>query len=1797
MKLSKILIICVSLFFISCSSEQKGVLEKTNGLVQTDIKPTILFDSEITKNNNNPIVASGEIRVNDNYFIGSYVFSNGNRMTLLPDEPFSGNKKYEIKIDSSLINKNSDSNINIKNLKMNFETKPLEAQFQDISFIRDTQFLDKIKLEAKLELSQNIPLDDIKENLKLLDSNKNSIELSINRDLNQLNTYYIHSMLLDSPKQKDEAYNLVLSKDIGLQKEISQEILAPKNLSLDIVSSKVINGDKISIEIKFSETLGYNINLDNFIRISPNVKFSVSQIDNIINIMGNFAQDSDYVVEILRGIKSQNSKLEKDVKIDIKTYDIAPKIQFSNDGIFLPDVNHKKIAFRSINVKKANVVVKKVYTNNITQFLNKSSLIKNNSYNYWLYDFGYIGDTIKEMSIDIDSPKNIWVQNELDLSFINDISGIFIVSLHFDQDGVDYKFPAGTAQWKQNNYFYENGSVYKQLVFSNMALIAQSFYDGDRYRIIASAIDIRDNKPLSGVNIQSISIKNQIISNGVTDKDGNLILDYYGGENTKDLKPMYLSGSKDDNFAILHLDSMKLNLDGFDVGGGVDDSGNVKAFIYTDRGVYRPGDTAYLNIVARNGMSNIQHPIKLTITTPRNKKQINELSLSPIQNGIYYYEFMTDKNADTGTYNISVDIGGNIFNHKIAFETIVPNRIKVDIDAVNEIDLKKEKNIKFGIQSDYLFGAPASNLEYNIDVAIRPKDFISKNYKDYVFENKTNLRYQDNRNYSGILNSDGFASGNIDIKNINKIDKNLEALLIARVFENNGRQVNNRKIVDLKFFDSFVGIKKPSSRYIKQDDNVNLSVILIDENEKPIANRKLKYKVYNNNYSWWLDYNSYERYALSIKSDKNTKIVNEGEIITNNKVNNISFKVKDRGEILVEVIDTTNNQSASIFLYSSSWGEPLDIDKITQLQIKTDKKEYVHNDTAKVIFESVKGGKALITISDSNNILDRYWIDTKSNQSIIDIKIDEKYSPNLYASVLLLQDYQNNDNDRSLRLYGVVPINIINNKTKLDIDLKAPNEILPNSNLHIEVSNRQNKQVTYTIALVDEGLLGLTNFKTPSPWDYFYAKMKYNIDTFDTYGYVVNKATGKIEKIYSIGGDVFHSYAESARGNRQKDDSAERFKPVAFFVKPVQSDKQGKADFEFKLPSYLGSLRAMVVAIDENNFGSVDKNIRVNAPVVMLPTIPRSLKINDYFKIPVEIMPIKDGVKNATISIESNGIITFDKKSYDLSFEDKKSKIVFFEGRVREELGIEDIVITLKSGDFSMLDSTNIDIKAPNPYTTIIDNFIIDNDNKIVRIDTPSSFVNKSNIGKITISNTPILSIDHRLLWLIRYPYGCIEQTTSSIFPQLFIDKLSSADFIDKQTMIDNINAGIAKIALFQTSDGGFSYWKGQGNSNFWGSNYASHFLFMAKKQGFAVSDDMLNRVLNYQIKNARNKYNDMYPLYLLALSDNTQLGIMNEIYENNLNSLSIVNKWLLAASYKLAGFDDIATKISLNLSTKPNDSSNYYDYSYGSSLRSKAMILQAYKIINNEIHKDLYNDIKNALESDEWLSTQTISYALLVLADIKEDAKNSNIEGTITINNKKQSFNTDSSNIVFSLNDGVAKVESNKNLFINYIWEGIIANNAGDNISKKLKLKREFVEIDNYGNEIQIDPRNLKSSNSFYIKLTLEKLDSSNKNYLENIALVQNLPSGWEIENTRLNNDPLLDKVAKANSTITYTDIRDDKIMWFFNLYNKPQVVYVKINAVTPGNYTLPSAYAEAMYDGSYQASSDSFRVNVLSK
>lgn len=1786
MRIIGILCVLFSTLFFSACGENKDIISYTQGIVQTTIKPQIVFKDNISNNIDTILESSGEISINGEKYLGKYIFNTPQTLTLLPETPLDANKSYKINFDFDKINTLHSTNIKAKNFTMKFNTQSLEALVESANFIKDSDDLSKIKLEAKIHLSQSLKESSIKDSIRLVDKNNDEIPLFIS-SVNE------REILLTSPSlpQNDDKYALNLSQNLGIEKAQNIMLAANNSVELKVISVKPIIGDKVSIEVRFSAPLMQNLNLDDYIKISPEVKFRTSQSNDKIVISGDFSLNSNYNLEILQGIKSRdNATLKQNFKKAIEIANKEPKVVFSNDGVFLPDSAKKKIAFKSINVKKVKIQVRKIHANNISHFLYNDNLQHSNKWQFDSYGFNKMGDLMYVEDININGAKNEWVQSAIDLSRIKDLSGIFIISLHFDKDDVDYTFSSNMSDWRIDNYFYDNGYIYRQLIFSNIALIAQQFDDD----IIVSALDIKNNEPLAGVEIAGISTSNNIISSATTDIAGNAKLKYSNEVGNFKSNIAYITGkyaNKNDNFAIIKLKSQEISDDGFDTDGVTLENGT-KAFIYTDRGVYRPGEKVNLNIIARQNNIAIKHPIKLSITNPQGKKVLDNKALQSQGDGVFYYAFTTLKTAPTGIYNVTVDIGDNIFTHKVAIETVVPDRIKVNINAKDEIVFKDEKSLKFNIKSDYLFGAPAGGLEWNARAYFSPKQFQATKYKDWKFGNIADYSYYGDINMDGKLNENGFVETEITSSQLdNKVGGNTEISLVARVFENNGRAVTARKKVSVKVFDSFIGIKPPQSRYVKKGDSVSLDVVLLDESEKFIKNRKLAYKVYQSNYSWWWDYSSKNDFIRAMKSDKNSEIIADGEFDSKDSIQKIKFDIENSGEILVEIIDTTNNQTSQISMYASSWGEPIDVDKITQLKIKTDKNLYYHNESAKITFESTKNAKALVTISSDKEILKRYWVKTNNLQTSISVPIDEKNAPNLYASVFLLQDYNKLDNDRSLRLYGVVPIKIINKSAKIDLDIKTKDEILPNSTLNIEISNKQNKQVTYTLAIVDEGLINLTDFKTPSPYGYFYAKTKYNIRNYDTYDYVISRIEGTIDNAFFIGGEVYSQYSiggdeEAAQSKQKQDENANRFKPVVHFIPPTKSDKFGKAKIKFQVPSYLGSLRVMLIAVDNNSYGSAQKDVRVSAPVVMLPTIPRSLKVGDVFDMPIEVMKIKEHITNADIVVKSDGIVTFDRNIKSVDFSKGKTQTVFFQGKVKDEIGIDNIGILLNSDNFRMEDSTQIDIKASNPYTQISKNWTSNS----VAIKSPTSFIKNSNKGYITISAKPILNIDHRLQWLIRYPYGCIEQTTSSVFPQLFISKLSNAPFASKQNIIDNINAGIARIQSFQTDDGGFSYWQGGTSSDSWGSNYATHFLIMAQKQGYQVSDSVLKKAISY----LKNKTQDIYSLYLLSLSDNHQLAAMNEIYENHLKTLSTTNRWLLAASYKMAGFDDIALKISNGLSTIPNENQSYYNSSYGTILRNKAMILQAKHIITNNIDANLYNELKSELESSNWLSTQTSAYTLLVMANIKESTKNSTIKGEITINNNKQKFNENKDKLIFTLNSGNAKITSPNNLFVNYNWEGISIDSSNDNMRNKMQLSRQFVTFEN-NIEREINIKELKSGDSFYIKLTLNPYG---RNYIdmENIALVQNLPSGWEIENTRLNNDAIPIAVRNSNESITYTDIRDDKIMWFFDV-DRTQTVYVKINAVTPGTYTLPSAYAEAMYDGSFSASTDSFKVKVLAK
>lgn len=1801
--------------FTGCGDS--GILRMSEGELSTDSKLEIelkepffkddkthwLFDSEVVRDMANAISINGEKQK------AKYRFLNNTTFQIIPDDPLEPNTSYKIEVDFAAIAKHYEKESSVKNVTMRFKTLPTQVHLSGLQIASEGV---KNTLHATLELSQDINLQRTTSAIKLQNQDGDTLPINVARIAPR--TYSIKSSTLIASAEKDLTLNLIIdSQNLGGKDTQTHPIVLLKNSTLAIIDTRA-NEEEKTITIDFSQELAKVPNLNSFITIAPKdsqtlrkLKFNASQVGNSIILSGDFNFATPYIINIQSGLSSISGiKMEESLTTEVLFKELPPGIMFSQSGVFLPSSAQKRIAFKTRNVKKVKLTLSKIYANNLTQFFSEENLIGNASNNnakvnrceqeydeeydeyYERCNYGLnidkIGDTILEKEFSVINEQNVWVQNEIDLSSIGDLSGIFIVELQFDKESVDYTFD-DMSDWRVSNFFRNYAKISKHLVFSNIALIAHQ----NERKFTLTALDITRSTPLAGVPISAIDKKNQTLQKRTTNSNGEAIFD-----DIDESKLLYFITQRGNDTAILKPSSTLVSTEGFDI-DGTTSIGGIRAYVYTDRGVYRPGDSIFFDVIARNDdkVLDSAHPVFLSLKTPRGKTFLDKVVLTSASDGFYHYEIKTPKNADTGVWEATIKVGDSVFKKQLSIEAVVPNRIKVLINTTDSIDLSNnaQSNLDVNIEAAYLFGAPASGLDSEYYAAFSSKEFKSKAYKDFVFSTPGTLRYNDSLYSEGKLDEKGKESVEIPLENIEKINGNLNITLTAKIIENNGRFAVRRKNIDVELYKSFVGVKPPQSQSIAIDEKIQIPVIVRSSDDKKlIANRNINYTVYANQYSWWWDYDSQSEFLRSIKTDSNTKILAQGSLKTKNVPVMFEYIAKQNGQIYIEFSDEENDAKAGVSLYAGGFGDALDAQKITALKIKTDKEKYQVGESAKVIFESTVNGRALVLISKENKVLSRYWVNTNAGKTELSIPISSNMTPNAYVSVAFLQNYNTQAQiDRSMRLYGIVPL-MVETQSKLNYEISAPDSILPNTEFEVKLSTKENIASTYTIAIVDEGLLDLSDFQSPNPHKYFYSKIAFGLKMFDTYDLIIGKTFGKVHKVLKVGGD------EEFEGRQKNNEQAQRFKPVVLYNAPVKTDENGNATLKFKMPSYLGSVRVMVAGANAHRYGKAEKNIKVSAPVVMMPTIPRALKVGDTFSLPIELFPTTDSVKNVKVNVASqNGIIKFKTNSQSVKFKNKQPQTIIFEGKVENEVGIENILLSLSGDGASFKDSVEIDIKPINPYINISTNYVLQAGKKL-EINAPQDFIKGSNKGFITLSPNPILNINHRVKWLMQYPYGCIEQTTSSVMPQLYLDKLSTFKGIDKKRIIENINAGISRIGGFVTPSGGFAYWQGESKPDEWGTHYAGHFLILAKDLGYYVPDSILRGWVAYERNFVRStSQSKAYSLFLLALAKEPEIPVMNALYENGLKGLNVVDKWLLGAAYKLAGFEEQARKIVKDISIVPDSTKNFYEYSYGSKLRDEAMVLQSHQIIYGKVNEALFNSVLRTLESDDWLSTQSTGYGLLSLINTQNGDINGTIQAKVSANGANSDIKLSNDSAQIPLDFGKAIIESKSQAYANFSWEGIPMGDSLKPMAKKIRIERAF--FDENGNEVNV--KNLKSAQSFWIRLNVVA-DNKNIN-MRNIALTQALPSGWEIENLRLNNtENLPEFIQQSNAkAITYTDIRDDRVMWFFDMSysNAIQQAFVKINTVTPGEYTLPPAYAEAMYDNSYKAITKSEKVKVLAK
>lgn len=815
------------------------------------------------------------------------------------------------------------------------------------------------------------------------------------------------------------------------------------------------------------------------------------------------------------------------------------------------------------------------------------------------------------------------------------------------------------------------------------------------------------------------------------------------------------------------------------------------------------------------------------------------------------------------------------------------------------------------------------------------------------------------------------------------------------------------------------------------------------------------------------------------------------------------------------------------------------------------------------------------------------WVNTTAGQTEFNVTADPSMAPTAYANISYVQSQKNVENDKPLRMYGIIPLSVYDPQTKLNPVIKSTEVFAPEENVSIQVSEQNGKEMTYTLAVVDEGLLDLTRFKTPDLWEKFYTREALGVKTWDLYDYVMGSMAGQIDRILSIGGD-------EELNPKDKKNKANRFEPVVQHFGPFYLKAGNKKTHDFTMPNYVGSVRVMVVAAHEGAYGKAELTTPVKKPLMLLSTLPRVLSPGESLQVPISVFALENKIKDVKITIEDEaGLVKFPKgNKTQVSFSQIGEEMAYVDIQIPETIGVAKFNIVAESAGERASQQIEIQVDNPNEMTSEVEGTVLKaGDSWSATMSTIGML--GTNKGVLEVSNVPPFDLDKRLRYLLSYPHGCLEQTTSKAFPLLYLDRFVELSEAQKEERIYYIEAAIDKIGNFALGNGAFAYWPNR-YVNPYSNTYAGHFLLEAKKLGFAVPQGLLDNWISHQKNQAnqfawssqdyRNTYfTQAYRLYTLALAGHTQLGEMNRLRQKK--NLNAQTQWRLAAAYAVDSRPEVAKEIIKNIPSDEDYKAVELGYNFRSSLRDESMILETLSLIGDKDNAfKLMFSMSKSLEGRSYYNTQALSYALISIGKFLSNKQSDRFDFQFNLAGQNTTLGSDKS--VMSIEVDLDKNKDEKlsvqnksqdDLFVRFIKSGKPVQ--GDSTPKSDGIKMTVQYLDGAGKELDITQ--LTQSQDIISKITISH-DKTRGNTYKNLALTQIIPSGWEIINERLT-----DVDNKFKSSISqYQDVRDDRVHTYFDLNSKEsKTFYTRMTATYQGNYYLPNQVCKAMYDESIQA------------
>ncbi|MEZ4772839.1 MAG: alpha-2-macroglobulin [Bacteroidia bacterium] len=1722
--------------------------------------------------------------------VGKFKWVSPQTLLFSPDQPLLPSQDYKASIDKKLVL--GDSKLSGKFENFNFHTPYFDLSGVEFFWKKIPRSDHRLTVQANLMFPYPVEPAEVSKYLEVSIGGKPYTDFEV---VSEQSTDVIAVNFGEMQQNKEsQAFRITLKKGLNSvldktalseDRVVEKELPGITRLAITGVSSGFDN-DGGWIEVTTTQEVDKD-QLAKYITLNPKpskLNFTVSE--DRFRIEGKMVAGSMMDFKIKSGLPGlYGGTLENDFTQNIVLADLEPRLRFADKyGTYLLRSGLKNINVEGTNVSNAKMRVYQVFKNNLLFFFYNNYSYSNRFYSYYrendyddasYYDVDYYGKSLYEADIDFEDARNKRQSHTINLesALNNRFKGIYIVEVRSEDD-----------YWMQDA---------KIVSVSDLGLIARHSAN----ELLVFVNSLKTAEPVAGVNISLISANNQTLVSGTTDAEGivrfpNLRKDAEGFE------PRMVTAELGEDFNFVDLMATQVETSRYDVGGKFVADDNYDAFIYSDRNIFRPGETAHLSAVLRTASLETvtDVPVNIKVISPTGKtlesyqKKLNE-------QGSFELAVDIPSFAQTGQYVAELYTGSDKFlsSYRFSVEEFVPDKIRVNL-AADKQTLEPGTPLKIEVSSEYLFGTPAAGHKYEMDVRLRHQPFRSSKFPNYDFASYSNQdSYMDNDFFEGKLNDEGKATITYNFPAQIQSGGFVKGTASVSVFDVTGRTVS--RSVDFNAYPSksFIGIRS-AGYYFGTNKDLSFDLVAVGPDDKQISSLDVEVELVRmewrtvlekSNYSGQYQYRSVKKEVSEWK--KPLKLSSTSQAYT--------FRTNESGEHELRISKRGSSDYVKKNFYAYRWGDAtassFEINKEGQVEIILDKKTYKPGEQAKALFVAPFTGKMLVTI-EREKVMEHFYVDMDKNSLEIPIPLNDQYVPNVYITATLFRPHSADDNVPFLVGHGYATVEVTQPSNKLEVSISAPEgKVKPRTTQYVTVKAGAGQDIFVTLAAVDEGILQVKNFKTPDPYEYMYARRRLSVESFDLYQYLLPEIASV--RSSPAGGD------ENESAKRLNPIKSKRFQLVSQWSGIKRTNSSGEVRIPVEIPQYNGEIRLMAVAYQGKRFGSAEKAMKVSDDVILQPSVPRFLTVNDSLVIPVTVMNTTAKAGNVSVKMNVAGTMKISSNSsQSVNVPANGSATAQFVLLTGKETGTGKLTFE-SSGLDNVKEEIEIGIRPSAPFVVESEwNTLKAGETKTVKIN--EKFLAGTRTTHLTISSFPAVKFSQHLRYLVGYPHGCLEQTTSQLFPQLYFNELASlvaADLYKRGNPVYYVKEGIKKLEGMQRYDGSFSYWSNGTYYNWWGSVYATHFLVEAEKAGYEVDKNVLNKALDFLSKKAVTKstfqyvsYNGdvratyqiadkeiVYSLYVLSLAGRADVSTMN-YYRARPELLSGDAKYLLAGAFALNNNYNVYNEI-LPKTFEPEACRRTSGGSFDSEVRANAIMLNVLLDVDPS-NKRIPQMVKylSGMGDKIW-STQDRSWTFLALGKAAGKQSGSDVDVEVLVDGKSvRKITSRSENIPAELLNGkeiTLKATGSGETYAFWSTEGVPLNGVKE-VDDGMSVRRTY--FSRFGNETTT----FSQGDLIVAEISLTGGEQS----VENIVISDLVPAGFEIENPRISTSADLVWVNEAKDQFTpaYMDVRDDRLILFTDLpAKKVQKYYYMLRVVNTGTFQLPAIGAEAMYDPAYKS------------